>query len=198
MKYKENVLKALNFVEKNLARRAPSVPRESGEALGLILFLEASVKKNLTVLELGGAFGYSTLWMLKGMTEANADGVIYTVEIDEDRANSLISVLEKYNLGDKVKVIKGDAGEILKKWDKKIDVLFLDAEKHKYLHYLKKVEPMLKENALVLAHNVIDFKSQMTDFLEEIKNIEKWRTTIYTVDPAGLSISRLALSDAKK
>jgi predicted O-methyltransferase YrrM len=59
--------------------------------------------------------------------------------------------------------------------------LFIDATKEEYLVYLKHAEKYLVKGAVVLADNVGIFEKQMLDYLEYVRNSERYRShTIQT------------------
>jgi predicted O-methyltransferase YrrM len=105
------------------------------------------------VLEVGTAIGYSTLHMAEQLQE----GRVITLERREDRAGQARDFLERAGVGDRVEVIVGDARETIQAVEGPIDLLFLDAAKGEYAHYLELAEPKLSERAVLVVDNMLMF-----------------------------------------
>ena len=69
----------------------------------------------------------------------NNNVYIDTIEIDEKRANEAKENIKALELEEKIKVIIGNALEILPTLNKKYDLFFIDAAKGKYPIFLKEV-----------------------------------------------------------
>ena len=78
--------------------------------------------------------------------------------------------------------------EVLKTWDKKIDFLFIDADKKNYLKYLKKLEPFLNPGAIIAADNAVNFQDLMPDYLDYLRQSDKYYSYLLQIDN-GLMIS---------
>lgn len=103
------------------------------------------------VLEIGTAIGYSTLLMATCAPGAR----ITTIELNPGRAKMAKAYLEQAGLLDRIEILVGNAGEILKPLDGQFDMVFIDAAKGQYLDYLLKVMDKLLPNAVILADNVL-------------------------------------------
>jgi predicted O-methyltransferase YrrM len=123
------------------------------QAGGARLLVE-TVKKNRPkrILEIGTAIGYSTLLIAKAMAE---DGEIVTLEQDPGRLKTAGDYFLKAGVENKIRLINGDAGKLLDELDGVFDLVFIDAAKGQYLHYLQKVIPKLAAGAVVIADNVL-------------------------------------------
>lgn len=182
------ILDALVYIEKAMPRYFPHIPKITGEILKLATFMTAQHFDRIRIVDIGAGYGYSTLWMYLGAEEAEIPSEVYAVEINSIRAEFIERIVEKYELN--VRVINADAGEAIRRIQKPMHVVFIDAEKNRYGEFLKMVKPKLVGGSVVMAHNVVGFKEVMGDFLAEISG-EEWRTTIFLYDPEGLSISIL-------
>ena len=47
----------------------------------------------------------------------------------------------------------------------------------------------MKKGSILIAHNVISHSDEMKDFIEEIKNDNKYFTLIMETDPQGISVT---------
>jgi predicted O-methyltransferase YrrM len=139
----------LNEIE-NFAREngVPIVQKETG------VFLEfmTSMKKPKRILELGTAIGFSSILMYQA---AGTEPEIVTIERDE-RMIELANVnLNKFNLSEKIKIEEGDCLEVLEKLTEPFDLIFMDAGKGHYNHFLPHCLRLLKEDGIIVADNVL-------------------------------------------
>ena len=139
----------LNEIE-NFAREngVPIVQKETG------VFLEfmTSMKKPKRILELGTAIGFSSILMYQA---AGTEPEIVTIERDE-RMIELANVnLNKFNLSEKIKIEEGDCLEVLEKLTEPFDLIFMDAGKGHYNHFLPHCLRLLKEVGIIVADNVL-------------------------------------------
>lgn len=124
-----------------------------------------------SILEIGTLHGYSAILM--GHLLPDVDGKLVTIEIDRDFANIATKNIEKAGLSGKIKVICNDAIDAIPTLGGyEFDLVFLDAIKTQYLHYLRLLEEknLLKEESIVVADNVILYESEMKDYLEYVRN----------------------------
>ena len=63
--------------------------------------------------------------------------------------------LERFNLTDKIKIEEGDCLEVLERLDDKFDLIFMDAGKGHYNHFLPHCLRLLKEDGVIVADNVL-------------------------------------------
>ena len=106
------------------------------------------------VLEIGTAIGYSSLLMaLHG-----ADNIeIVTLELSDERIRTAQSFIDRSAYAGRIRIIGGDAGEILTSQltGQKFDFVFIDAAKGQYVDYFHKIQPLLTDDATILADNVL-------------------------------------------
>lgn len=139
------------------------------------------------VLEIGGASGYSAIWMGLGLRETG--GSLVTIEYDPGRAASLKTNIASAGLDDIVTVVAGDALQQIPTLDGPFDIVFIDAWKPDYQRYFELTFPKLKQGGLILAHNVINKGSEMPVFLETIRTSPDVVTSIVRAGEEGISIS---------
>ena len=138
-------------------------------------------------LEIGGASGYSAIWMGLGLRETG--GRLVTIEYDAVRAKELAENIRRAGLADIVQVIAGDAFQQIPKVSGTFDFVFLDAWKKDYKRFLDLVSPRLDKRGLFLAHNVVNKRSEMGDFLDAINTHAAFWTTIVSPSGEGMSVS---------
>jgi predicted O-methyltransferase YrrM len=129
------------------------------------------------VLEIGAASGYSAIWMGLGLRETG--GKLVTIEYDPVRAREAAANVQRAGLSDIVQVISGDAFKEIPKVQGQFDLVFLDAWKPDYKKFFEMVFPRVTPGGLFLAHNVINKKNDMLDFLSLIEtHPQAWTTTV--------------------
>jgi predicted O-methyltransferase YrrM len=139
------------------------------------------------VLEIGGAYGYSAIWMGLGLRQTG--GHLTSIEYDPARAKVAAENVRKAGLSDIVAFVPGDAFGQIPRLEGDFDFVFLDAWKRDYKKFFDLVLPRLRPGGLFLAHNVVNKRSEMRDFLEAIQNNPSVFTTIVTPSGEGMSVS---------
>lgn len=160
-----------------------AVSEEDGRFLRMLV----ATSKATHALEIGGASGYSAIWI--GMALRDTGGRLTTIEYDPVRAKELQANIRAAGLADIVTVVSGDAFQQIPKVEGTFDFVFLDAWKKDYKRFLDLVYPRLDKGGLFIAHNVVNKRSEMGDFLDAIqKNPEMW-TTIVSPSGEGMSVT---------
>jgi predicted O-methyltransferase YrrM len=139
------------------------------------------------VLEIGGAYGYSAIWM--GLALRQTGGHLTSIEYDASRARLAADHVRAAGLADIVTVVPGDAFAEIPKLHGTFDFVFLDAWKRDYKRFLDLMLPRLTARGLFLAHNVVNKQSEMQDFLEAIRADSRLVTSIVTPSGEGMSVS---------
>ncbi len=154
---------------------------------GRFLRVMAASSGATRALEIGGANGYSAIWIGLGLRQTG--GKLTTIEYDPARAKTAAENIRKAGLSDIVTVVSGDAFKEIPKLQGDFDFVFLDAWKRDYKRFLDMVFPRLKPRGLFLAHNVVNKKNEMTDFLTAIQGDPRMFTSIVTPSGEGVSIT---------
>ena len=160
-----------------------AVSEEDGRFLRLMI---ASTQRK-RALEIGGASGYSAIWMAQGLRATG--GRLVTIEYDPVRAKELAENVKRAGFSDIVQVVPGDAFAEIPKLQGTFDFVFLDAWKRDYLKYFTISMPLLNKGGLFLAHNVVNKQNEMTDFLKAIRTNPAVLTTIVSPGSEGMSVS---------
>ena len=122
------------------------------------------------ILEIGAAVGYSAICFTEYLAD---DGIIETIERDEERIAEAKENFKRAEVVDKVILHEGDAVEILPTLNEKYDVVFIDAAKGKYPFFLKEALRMLNDNGIIFADNILYKGYVMSDY-----NKHKQRTAV--------------------
>ncbi len=139
------------------------------------------------VLEIGAASGYSAIWMGLGLRQTG--GRLTTIEYDPVRANEAAGNIRRAGLEDVVTVIAGDAFKAIPAIEGTFDLVFLDAWKPDYKKFFDLVFPRVSAGGLFLAHNVINKKNEMPDFLKAIHSNPAAYTTTVSAGHEGISVT---------
>jgi predicted O-methyltransferase YrrM len=138
-------------------------------------------------LEIGGAQGYSAIWIGYGLRQTG--GRLTTIEYDAARAKVLADHVRRAGLSEIVTVISGDAFKEIPRLTGDFDFVFLDAWKRDYKRFFDLVFPRLQPRGLFLAHNVVNKQAEMRDFLATIQNNPAVMTTIVSPSAEGVSVT---------
>ena len=160
-----------------------AVSEEDGRFLR-VMIASKGVKR---ALEIGGASGYSAIWM--GLALRETGGRLVTIEYDATRARELAANVKRAGLSDVVQVVSGDAFNEIPKIAGSFDFVFLDAWKKDYKNFFELVFPRLDKGGLFVAHNVVNKRNEMGDFLERIEKHPSLWTTIVSPSGEGMSVS---------
>lgn len=136
----------------------PIVDRDSGRVLAAL----AAGRRR--IVEVGTAYGYSTLWMALGQP---ADGTIVTIDPDRGRTDLARGWWRQAGIADeRITVVSRKALEAFADAEPALagpfDLAFIDALKPEYGAYLEQLMPRLAAGALVVADNVL-WSGRVTD-----------------------------------
>lgn len=124
----------------------------SGPVQGRFLQLLCQLMQPKKVLEIGTFTGFATICMARGMA---SDGVLTTIEANEEYEGVIRKYLDRAGVADRVKLIIGDAKEVIPTLDGGFDLVFIDADKISYPKYYDLVMEKLNPGGVILADNVL-------------------------------------------
>jgi caffeoyl-CoA O-methyltransferase len=160
-----------------------AVSEEDGRFLRVLI----ATSKAKRALEIGGASGYSAIWIGLGLRDTG--GQLVTMEYDPVRAKELTANIKRAGLADIVTVVSGDAFKHLPEMSGSFDFVFLDAWKKDYKKFLELMLPRLNKGGVFVAHNVVNKRNEMGDFLDAIATNPSLWTTIVSPSSEGMSVS---------
>ncbi|KUO77571.1 MAG: hypothetical protein APF77_03310 [Clostridia bacterium BRH_c25] len=182
------------YAEKN------HVPIITPDIAGLLAVLIKSTNIK-SILEVGTAIGYSAIHM--GLC-AGEGFSITTIERNEESAAKAAGFIKQAGLEDSIKIITGDAGELLKDVTGSFDMIFVDAAKGQYMEFMKDSIGKLRTGGLFVCDNVlfrgmvaersllirrkITIVKRLKKFLSFISSCESLQTAIIPMGD-GISIS---------
>jgi predicted O-methyltransferase YrrM len=160
-----------------------AVSEEDGRFLRFLV-VSSGAKR---VVEIGGANGYSAIWIGLGLRETG--GRLITIEYDPARAKDAEANIRAAGLSDVVQVVPGDAFKAIPGLTGTFDFVFLDAWKKDYQRFFDLVYPRLDPGGLFVAHNVVNKASEMGDFLATLRTHPGLRSAIVSPSGEGISVS---------
>ena len=151
-----------------LQERVPVIRREMQSFIKMLLALQRPKR----ILEVGTAIGFSTLLMCE---YGPADVQITTIENYEKRIPLAKENFRKAGQESKITLLEGDATKILAGLSGSYDLIFMDAAKGQYIHWLPDVIRLLKKGGVLLSDNVL----QDGNLIESHYIVERRDRTIY-------------------
>lgn len=124
----------------------------SGQVQGKFLSMVSYMVRPRRILELGTYTGYSAICLAAGLT---ADGILHTIDINEELEALCHQYFEASGQADKIKMHIGKAAEVIEQLDEIFDLVFIDADKSGYEHYYDQVWEKLRPGGFILADNVL-------------------------------------------
>jgi predicted O-methyltransferase YrrM len=124
----------------------------SGHLQGKVLEFISHMIQPKQVLEIGTYTGYSAICLAAGLKE---NGVLHTIDINEELYDMCQSYFEKAGLSKKIIQHIGHAADIIPRIDCIFDLVFIDADKQNYHLYYDLVIDRLPIGAYILADNVL-------------------------------------------
>lgn len=184
----ENYLREME--EYALENHVPIIEKEVAQFLKVFLKTHRPKK----ILEIGTAIGYSANIMaeaLKGQVD------IVTIERNENIIGKARENCEKSPYGRNIRILEGDADQILDTIDEKFDLIFMDAAKGQYIEFFNKCIGKLEKNGIIVADNVlfkgmvatdelvvrrkITIVKRLRKFLEYINQIEGFTSCVIPI-----------------
>lgn len=189
----------LDEIEKYAIETQVPVIRKSMQSLLKFLLV---LSKPRNILEIGTAIGFSALLMSEYGPE---DCHITTIEKYEKRIPVARENFRKGGREDRITLLEGDAAEILKGLEGTYDLIFMDAAKGQYIHFLPEALRLLAPGGLLVSDNVLQdgsiiesrfavprrdrtIHTRMRDYLYELKHMPGLETVILPVGD-GVTLS---------
>ncbi len=124
----------------------------SGHLQGFFLEFISRMIQPGRILEIGTFTGYSAICMAKGLV---SDGVLYTIDVNEELRTMAEKYFAKAGLADKIKLLTGDARRIIPDLNETFDLVFIDADKLNYGAYYDLVFDKVRPGGYIIADNVL-------------------------------------------
>ncbi len=124
----------------------------SGHLQGRFLSILSHMISPKRVLEIGTYTGYSALCIAEGMLE---DSELITIDVNEELMPMVEKYTKLYGKENIIKMIVGDATQVLPTLKGTFDLVFIDADKENYTLYVKQSLNLINKGAYVVIDNVL-------------------------------------------
>ena len=151
-----------------LRDRVPVIRREMQSFIKTFLAMNQPGR----ILVVGTAIGFSTLLMCEYGRE---DLQIVTIENYDKRIPIARENFRRAGREDQITLLEGDAGELLKTLEGPFDMIFMDAAKGQYIHWLPDIRRLMAKGSVLISDNVL----QEGDIIESHYLVERRKRTIY-------------------
>lgn len=171
----------------------------SGNFQGRFLSFLSKISKPKSVIEIGTYTGYSALCIAEGL---DPNGVIHTIDNNEELTYIQNKYFEKSNYRSNIKQYTDDAIKILPKLNITFDFAFIDADKINYINYFEIIIKKMKKGGLIVSDNVLwsgkvleeNSQDEETEMLKKFNSMlkkDKRITNLIVPLRDGLSISHV-------
>ena len=110
------------------------------------------IKNPKRVLELGTAIAYTSIRIGRNLKNKS---VVHTIEKSADNITIAKEFIAKSGVGNKIKILEGDALNIMPQLKKKYDLIFLDADKEDYKRLFDYSLVLLRRSGLLVVDNLL-------------------------------------------
>ena len=124
------------------------VGRIEGQFLATLVRLSGARR----ILEFGTFTGYSSISMASALPP---DGRIITCDVDPEATAIARRYIDESGHGDKIEIRLGPALETIETLEGPFDLVFIDADKPNYRAYYEAALPLLADDGLIIADNVL-------------------------------------------
>lgn len=123
-----------------------------GPAVARMLYLLAQISGAKRIFEMGSAIGYSTIWLARA---AGPKAEIYYTDGDPKNAKRATEFFKRAGVERRIRVMTGDALDLLGRVRGRFDMIFIDVNKEQYPAALKKAVLRLKRGGLLVTDNTL-------------------------------------------
>lgn len=165
--------------------------RKQSEADGIPLILKETemlfrtilpMRPYRRVLEIGTAYGYSSIFFANLMPECR----VTTVELSDTNYQIAKDNVWEQSLENRIDIIHGDGISVLDEMIQKrgseqepFDLIFIDAAKSHYMDFFQRAEELCADNAVIICDNIL-MKAFLVD--PELDRKRRHRTSVKRMD----------------
>ena len=141
------------------------------------------------VVEVGTSFGVSTLYLADAV-ETNGGGVVIATEHEQEKAAFARQSFLSAGLHELIDLKEGDLKETLRDIEGPIDFVLMDIWTEMVVPAMELISPHLREGAVVIADNTIDFAKAYSDYFDFLEQNDFWTQTLPFEGGLEFSIKR--------
>ena len=187
-----------------LRARQLNIPILRRETVSLLITLVAALKPEY-ILEVGTATGYSALFMASVGGDALKIDTIERNETNAAMAEENFRLAKEHGFTSEIRLLRGDAADILPGLGGPYDLIFMDAAKGQYPAFLPEVLRLLRPGGMLFTDNVLQdgtllesrfavtrrdrtIHARMRDYLYELKHNDSLMTSVIPLGD-GVAVS---------
>ncbi|NLK72920.1 MAG: O-methyltransferase [Clostridiales bacterium] len=193
-KCKNEFLKDMRaFAEQN---NIPIITKDTEQFMSILL----TIHRPRRLLEIGTAIGYSAMSFAATSDELE----IVSIELGDKMYDLALKNIADAGLNPRIKVIKGDAREVLSNINPEFDMIFIDAAKGQYKLFFDDSQKLLSPKGIIVSDNVLykgmtasneylvkrkrTIVKRMREYLKYISNHPEYETAVLPIGD-GIAVS---------
>jgi predicted O-methyltransferase YrrM len=158
-----------------------SVPRTTGE----VLYSLVTEHQPALILELGTSAGYSALWM--GAAARQYGGRVVSVDSSARKIEMAEKAIAQAEFTETIECVEASIFDFLQSWayvrdDKKIDAVFIDADKKNTERFYEMLLPHLAADHLLMIDDAVKYEREMHEFITRIQRSADYESTLLPQD----------------
>lgn len=134
-----------DFAKEN---KVPILSWQSAEFIEQLVLMIKPVR----VLEIGTAIAYTAIRIARNLKKNSR---LHTVELSEENIERAKDFIYRAGMDEKIKLIEGDALNVMPRFKKKYDLIFLDSDKEDYKRLFDYSMVLLKKGGVIVVDNLL-------------------------------------------
>jgi len=163
--------------EADRARKMLNLERDTAELLHILV----RTGRRRRVLEIGTSNGISTIWLAAALRATGATEPLVSVERDPGKLAQARANLKRADLADHVRLLQGDATEVVASLSGPFDCVFFDADRWSAPEQLRLLLPKLEQDCVLLADNALSHPEEIAGYIAAVKVLPDFAATIFAV-----------------
>jgi len=135
-----------------------------------LLHFQIVAGRRKRVLEIGTSNGYSTSWLAAAVKTIGGEPVI-SIERNDAKLDQARNNLRRLGLEDWVRLVEGEASDVVRRLDGPFDTVFFDADRVSAPEQLILLRLKLVPGALLAADNALSHAGELAGYLAAVRAI---------------------------
>lgn len=123
-----------------------------GPAVGRLLALLVRITGAKRIFEMGSAIGYSTIWLARA---AGPGAEVFYTDGDARNAAQAAGYFRRAGVANRIRILVGDSVKLIGTVPGKLDLVFIDVDKHQYPAAFRRAVPRLRRGGVFVADNTL-------------------------------------------
>lgn len=174
---------AVDGAETARARKRLNVDPDIGQLLAML----ACFGRVGRVLEIGTSNGVSSIWLAAALEDVG--GKLFSIDLNPDKTEAARVNLAQAGLLDLATLLTGDAADVLSQSAPgAYDLIFLDADRSRYIDYWPDLQRVLRRQGLLVVDNALSHAEECQSFFELVAATPGYRTLCLPLGKGGMLI----------